>query len=265
MITSTVTTYTGDVPVRTQEQATFNTNVNNILTYIANILADAINDVCTEINSTTTGINTSESNAASSASAASSSASSASTSASNAAASASSASTSASNASASASSASSSASSASTSASNASDSADAAAASAAQAEAVLDFDVANVVFKNVAATISAAMTHNANITIGSGYQVFTVNQYKTGAFTAVNGGNYQCDTSSSGWTVTLPASPSVGTKVTILNPAWSWADNNLTVGRNGKNIAGVAANLVIDKNVGGLTFEYTTSKGWIFY
>src|SRR6056300_1578562 len=46
-------------------------------------------------------------------------------------------------------------------------------------------------------------------------------------------------------TVTLPATPSVGDEVTMIDSGNAFASNNLTVNRNGSNLLGLAANLTV--------------------
>jgi hypothetical protein len=63
----------------------------------------------------------------------------------------------------------------------------------------------------------------------------------TTGFTAVSGVGYFCDTTSAAFTVTLPSSPSAGAVVGIADYANTFATNNLTLARNGSNIAGTAS------------------------
>lgn len=58
------------------------------------------------------------------------------------------------------------------------------------------------------------------------------------------------DTSSSEFTVTLPASPNLGDEVIIIDEESSFDVHNLTIDRNGNTIMGIADNLALDlKNV----------------
>ena len=87
---------------------------------------------------------------------------------------------------------------------------------------------------------------------------------KTGDFTAVSGEGYFVNTTSGAITVTLPASPSAGDIVAIADYARTFATNNVTVGRNGSNIQGVAFNGTIATNGQSTTFVYVDgTKGWI--
>jgi hypothetical protein len=69
---------------------------------------------------------------------------------------------------------------------------------------------------------------------------------KTTGFTATAGEGYFCDTTSAAFTVTLPASPSAGDLVGIKDYANTADTNNITIGRNGSNIEGVANDFVIN-------------------
>ena len=63
---------------------------------------------------------------------------------------------------------------------------------------------------------------------------------KTASFTATNGDGFFIDTSSGAITMTLPASPSAGDIVSFKDYANTFDTNNLTIGRNGSPIAGIA-------------------------
>jgi hypothetical protein len=71
-------------------------------------------------------------------------------------------------------------------------------------------------------------------------------EVKTANYTAVDKEGILADTSGGAFTVTLPATPAVGDQVFIADPTGDWGTNNLTIGRNGETIAGVAQDLVCD-------------------
>jgi hypothetical protein len=86
---------------------------------------------------------------------------------------------------------------------------------------------------------------------------------KTTGFTAVNGVGYFCDTTSAAFTVTLPAAPSAGDIVALKDYANTFDTNNLTIGRNGSNINGAAANAIISVQGQALTLIYIdATQGW---
>jgi len=86
---------------------------------------------------------------------------------------------------------------------------------------------------------------------------------KTTGFTAVNGVGYFCDTSGGAFTMTLPATPSAGNIVALKDYANTFDTNNLTIGRNGSNINGIAANAIISVQGQSLTLIYIdATQGW---
>ena len=87
---------------------------------------------------------------------------------------------------------------------------------------------------------------------------------KTTGFTAASGEGYFCDTSSGGFTVTLPASPSAGDIVAIKDYANTFDTDNLTLGRNGSNIGGLAQDSIINQEGLAVTLVYAdATKGWL--
>jgi hypothetical protein len=86
---------------------------------------------------------------------------------------------------------------------------------------------------------------------------------KTTGFTSVSGNGYFCDTTSSAFTVTLPATPSAGDIVAIADYANTSATNNITVGRNGSLIDGSAIDAKIKINGQVYTLVYVdATEGW---
>ena len=87
---------------------------------------------------------------------------------------------------------------------------------------------------------------------------------KTGTYTAVAGQGIFANTSGGAFTVTLPASPSLGNEVTIVDYAGTFDTFNLTVGRNSQPIMGTAADLTVSIERAGLTLVYVDStQGWL--
>jgi hypothetical protein len=88
-------------------------------------------------------------------------------------------------------------------------------------------------------------------------------------YTAVSGDQLLVNTSGGGLgipvTVTLPVSPSIGDEVTIIDSGNAFGSNNLTVGRNGSNILGLAANLTVSTNGAAFTLVYVNAtRGWTY-
>ena len=82
---------------------------------------------------------------------------------------------------------------------------------------------------------------------------------KTSNYTAVANDGVLTNTTAGAFTVTLPASPSNGAQVIVADAAGTWGTNNLTVGRNGSNIADVAQDLVCDISGASVQFVYNSS------
>src|SRR6056300_1493761 len=124
-------------------------------------------------------------------------------------------------------------------------------------------------------TIANASLSNSTITIngtsislgGSSSVGVDVNwqSVQTTGFTAVAANGYFVDTTSGAITVTLPASASLGDQIAIKDYAGTFSSNNLTIGRNGHNIQGVANDSLISTNRASLLLVYVDStKGWIY-
>ena len=91
----------------------------------------------------------------------------------------------------------------------------------------------------------------------------------TTAYTAVDGDQLLIDTSGSGIgsaiTITLPASPSVGSEVHFIDSGNNFASNNLTIARNGSNILGAASNLVVNTSASAFTLVFVNAtRGWAY-
>lgn len=111
----------------------------------------------------------------------------------------------------------------------------------------------------------------ALVTNGSGVLSFTTistgtswQSVQTTGFTAVSGRGYPCNTTSSAFTVTLPASPTAGDYIQIVDYAGTFATNNITLGRNGSNINGSANNRILTTNREAVTVTYVdATQGWV--
>ena len=81
--------------------------------------------------------------------------------------------------------------------------------------------------------------------------------------TAISGYRYFIDTTAS-VTLTLPASPSVGDEVGIIDVTGSASSNNITIARNGLKINGGTSNLTISTNRAAFVLVYSGStQGWV--
>jgi hypothetical protein len=80
--------------------------------------------------------------------------------------------------------------------------------------------------------------------------------YTTTAVTATDKQGVLTSTAGGAFTVTLPATPAIGAQVVVADAGSSWSTNNLTVGRNGSTIGGLAENLVCDITGASVQFVY---------
>lgn len=115
---------------------------------------------------------------------------------------------------------------------------------------------ANLFWDNAASRLSVtgAVWHSAELHTA----------VRTGAITAVAGDTIPTGTGAGAFTVTLPASPAAGWRVTVYDYAGTWHTNNLTVGRNAQNIMGVAQDLRCDVRFARVTLVFVdATRGWV--
>ena len=87
---------------------------------------------------------------------------------------------------------------------------------------------------------------------------------KTATFTATNGEGYFCNTSGGAFTLTLPASPTIGDEVSFIDYAGTFDSNNLTIGRNSSKIHGADSDLTVATERAANTLVFTDStQGWL--
>jgi hypothetical protein len=106
----------------------------------------------------------------------------------------------------------------------------------------------------------ATLTNNGT---ASGFGISWQSVQTTG-FTAVKGNAYPCNTTSAAFTVTLPATPSAGDQVQLVDYAGTFDNNNLTIDPNGEDIEGGTDNLLLTGEREGVILTYIDStQGWI--
>lgn len=86
---------------------------------------------------------------------------------------------------------------------------------------------------------------------------------KTTTYTASAGEGIIADTTGGAWTLTLPASPSLGNQVVVADGG-GWAAANLTVARNGSTIESTADDYLLDVSGSQVQFLYDGST-WQIY
>ena len=87
---------------------------------------------------------------------------------------------------------------------------------------------------------------------------------QTAAFTAVAGNGYPINTTASGFTVTLPASASVGDTIEFVDYAGTWQTNNIIVDPNSLKMKGATGNLKLKYERLGVRLVYMdATQGWV--
>jgi len=88
----------------------------------------------------------------------------------------------------------------------------------------------------------------------------------TGAETVQAGAQILANTNGGAFTLTLPASPSAGDEVSVIDQGYDFNTNALTIGRNSSNIANSAADLVVNTQGAGFTLVYSgdATTGWTY-
>ena len=87
---------------------------------------------------------------------------------------------------------------------------------------------------------------------------------KTSNFTAAAGQGVFCNTTGGAFTLTLPASPSIGDEVSFVDYAGTFDTNNLTIGRNSSKIHGADEDLTVATERAANTLVFTDStQGWL--
>ena len=140
----------------------------------------------------------------------------------------------------------------------------------------------NYVALKAPASVSADLTFTLPATDGTAGQVLTTNgsgvlsfvtpasgiawqsSVETSNFTADAGEGYFCNTTSSAFTVTLPATPTAGQQVALVDYAGTFDTNALIISPNGNKIEGATSNLQLSGEREGVLLVYIDStQGWL--
>jgi hypothetical protein len=121
-------------------------------------------------------------------------------------------------------------------------------------------DADRVVLNDNGTMVQVAMT-DIKTYIGGGTSWQAV---KTSNFTAAAGQGVFCNTTGGAFTLTLPASPSIGDEVSFVDYAGTFDTNNLTIGRNSSKIHGADEDLTVAVERAANTLVFTDStQGWL--
>ena len=106
-------------------------------------------------------------------------------------------------------------------------------------------------------------TNTVTRIIQKGY--YSIDSSSITAYTAVAGDQILVNTTSNPVTITLPASPSTGDEVFILDARGTFAANNLTVGRNAQPIMSNGSDLTLSTSGQTVNLVYVDStRGWAY-
>ena len=123
----------------------------------------------------------------------------------------------------------------------------------------LNLPTADGTVNQVLTTDGAGNLSFASVTGGASWQAV-----QSTNFTAAAGKGYFINTSSAAITMTLPASPTLGDFISVIDYNGTFDTNNLTISRNGKPIQGSATDLTVSIERAGLTLVYSdTTNGWL--
>jgi phage baseplate assembly protein gpV len=106
-------------------------------------------------------------------------------------------------------------------------------------------------------------TNTVTRIIQKGY--YSIDSSSITAYTAVAGDQILVNTTSNPVTITLPASPSTGDEIFILDARGTFAANNLTVGRNAQPIMSNGSDLTLSTSGQTVNLVYVDStRGWAY-
>jgi hypothetical protein len=146
-------------------------------------------------------------------------------------------------------------------------------ASIIRTDALQNLNTSNIITQTNATTITVGAT-GQTISIPAGATLtnngtasgfgLTWQSVQTTGFTAVKGNAYPCNTTSAGFTVTLPATPSAGDQVQVVDYAGTFDTNSLILNPNGNKLESGTDNLALTGEREGVILTYIDStQGWL--
>jgi hypothetical protein len=122
----------------------------------------------------------------------------------------------------------------------------------------LNFTGAGVVASDNAGTGSTDVTIAGGGGAGIAWSIITADPGP-----AIKSNGYLCNTTAAGFTVTLPASPTLGDEIAFADYAGLFDSKNLTIGRNTKKIMGLAEDMVVSTRNAAFSLIYSdVTGGW---
>ena len=111
-------------------------------------------------------------------------------------------------------------------------------------------------------TLSGTVTSSGSLTLGGTFALTWA--IKTTTYTAVAGNNILADTTSTAFTITLPATAAANDTIAVADYKGTFATNNLTINSNGLNLMGSVQTLILNVNYRNVTLVYSgATQGWV--
>ena len=131
--------------------------------------------------------------------------------------------------------------------------------------------VYSLTFKTASGTGIKLAQGNRYVLYSDGTNVNLISMEQTwrtvsAAATVQPGSAILANTATTSFTLTLPASPTTGDYVSVIDAGYTFDTKPLTMGRNSSNIANSAANLVVSTQGAGFTLVYSgdATTGWTY-
>lgn len=86
---------------------------------------------------------------------------------------------------------------------------------------------------------------------------------KSSSYPLVSYDEILADSTLGSFVLTLPSSPVLGDRIWVIDIKGTWETNNVTIGRNGNKIAGVAEDLILNVNHAWVYFLFDGIDNWL--